>query len=268
MEYSKIKEGLKGYPSTEVQVFITYLQKLETEKSWSGANKGQPKNRWFGYFTEDQAINLFKKVALDGLFIDGDTITLQYKAGVMVSYNYQAYKNKLLNIYPETKFDIQNVYKGDEFTFEKKSGKVIYNHKLNNPFATDREIIGCYCIIKNSRGEFLETLNNTEIQKMRAVAKTHNVWDNWYEEMTLKSVIKRACKRHFKDITTNIEMLDNENYDLEKIDVEISLQKEIEDAGTLEELEAIYKDNINSVKDETQFLRMLTNQKNIINENS
>ena len=93
MNYKKIQTSLIKYKKEEVSVFLAYLKQLENDKD----KQGQVKNKWYRYFTEDQAVDLYKKVALDDLFIDGDTITLTYKGRVMVNYNYQAYKNKLLN---------------------------------------------------------------------------------------------------------------------------------------------------------------------------
>lgn len=179
----------------------------------------------------------------------------------MVSYNYQAYKNRVLNIYPETLFDIQIVQKGDDFSFRKENGKVIYSHKINDPFNPQPEIVGVYCIIKNKRGEFLETLNMTDIEKMRNVAKTKNVWDEWFSEMALKSVIKRACKRHFKDITQNIESIDNENTDLNRVSFDEEIQKKIDEAQTIAELGKLYKDEKNNVTDEVAFITLLSERK-------
>lgn len=257
MDYNIITNGLSEYNPVEVKVFINYLKSLETD---TDAN-GQKKCKWFGFLKEEVAIDLYKKVALDNLFIDGDTITLTKKGKVMVDYNYQAYKNKMYNIYPETKFDLQLVHQGDKFEFRKESGRVTYTHKLIDPFSDHKAIIGTYCIIKNNRGEFIEVLNNTEIEKMKNVAKTKKIWDAWYGEMVLKSVIKRACKRHFKDKFTNIEALDNENYDLDLVDVPFDVQNEIEKCGTLEELESFYRENKDSVEDETNFIRLLGERK-------
>lgn len=219
MNYIEIENRLKDYnrePSGKIAVenYISYLKKVETDKD---RKTGEIKNKWFFYVKEKQLIELFKKVANDGLYIDGETITIQSMGGSLtINYNYQAYKNKLLCVYPETTFDIQNVYEGDSFKFQKKSGVVEYTHEMGDPFKTDKKIIGCYCVIKNSRGEFLEILNMDEIAKMRAVAKTQTIWNEWESEMILKSVMKRACKRHFRDIVMNIEKHDNENYDLDK----------------------------------------------------
>jgi len=263
MNYTNVQKLLADYDQAQVSVFTAYLKKLETEKD---RNK-QLKNKWFGYFKDEQAVDLYKKVALDNLFIDGDTITLQFKGAVIVVYDYNAYKNKLLNVYPESLFDIQNVYDNDQFSFKKENGRVAYTHQFGNPFDTTRKIVGCYCIIKNNRGEFIETLNLDDIEKMKAAAKTQKIWEQWYGEMVLKSVIKRACKRHFKDVVHNIEKLDNENYDLETIDLGANMKKEIEDCDTLEKLETYYHDNKGEVKDHVAFIKLIAERKTELTKN-
>ena len=156
---------------------------------------------------------------------------------------------------------MQNVHEGDTFSFNKENGKVIYSHKINNPFALDKQIIGCYCIMKNSRGEFLETLNMQDIEKMKAVAMTKNIWNDWQSEMVLKSVIKRACKRHFRDIIVNVEKIDNENNDLDRVNVEDLIQSKIEKATSFDELTKIYKSEKDNVKDLVNFTRLLGERK-------
>jgi hypothetical protein len=254
MNYKTILSGLASYDLPEVKVYISYLKKLETEKD---RNK-KPKNYWFKNFSDKQAIAIYEKVAIDGLYIDGDTITLNYIGGSVVpNYNYQAYKNKLLNVYPNTKFDVQNVFKGDKFYFKKESGKVLYSHEICNPFDNDKEIIGCYCVIKNDRGEFIETLNKQEIDKMRNVARTQTIWKQWYSEMVLKSVIKRACKRHFKDVVTNIELIDNENYDVSTVDLDSEVKELIEASKTQDELMSIYNEWMQKPVDRENLVALL-----------
>lgn len=262
MNYNQVKSGLSGYSVPEVDRYINYLKFLETDKD----REGKPRNAWFKYLKDEQAIDLYKKVSIDNLFIDGETITIQFKGKVMVSYNYQAYKNRVLNIYPESKFDIQVVYEGDEFSFRKESGSVIYSHKLVDPFNTEREIIGTYCIIKNNRGEFLETLNMTDIKKMKSVAKTQRIWDQWFSEMVLKSVIKRACKRHFKDITQNIDKIDNENYDLSKVGFDETIEKKITEITVIGDLGKLYKSEKSNVEDEIKFVELLGERKDELME--
>lgn len=267
MNFSTVQKTLidtHKHNPIEVDIYTKYLNKLKIETN----KQGQLKNAWFKYFTEDQAIGLFNKVSLDNLFIDGETITLTFKGSVIVTYDYQAYKNRMLNAYPESMIDVQNVYEGDTFSFKKNSGKVIYTHDLNDPFSTtEKKIIGSYCIIKNSRGEFIETLNLTEINKMRNVATTKNIWDLWFGEMCLKSVIKRACKRHFKDKFENIEKLDNENYNLDNVETPFDIQKEIDNCKTNEELNQLYRDNLNNVTDMNNFIILLQEKREELNSN-
>lgn len=139
-----------------------------------------------------------------------------------MTIDYHTYKNKLLETYPESLIDIQLVFDGDDFNFSKESGKIIYNHKINNPFAKDKKAIGGYCVIKNRMGEFLEIMNDTEIQKCKQVAKMKNIWNTWETEMYLKTIMKRACKRFFHDIVKEIEDKDNEDYDLSKLESPIT----------------------------------------------
>ena len=257
MDYNIVQNGLKDYDKNEVNVFINYLKDVETQKD----REGKLVNQWFQYAKAEQLIDLYKKVALDKLYIDGSTITLQFKGKLMVSYNYQAYKNKLLQVYPETLFDIQNVFAGDTFSFKKESGKVFYTHQINNPFENNKTIIGCYCIVKNKRGDFIETLNIDEINKMRNSAKTKNIWDSWFSEMTLKSVIKRACKRHFNDIVINVETLDNDNYEPETAEFDSEIKHKINSCNTLDELQAVYDDFKGKVKDEKMLISLLSTRK-------
>jgi len=263
MDYKKLINLLCEYEEKDVNIYINYLQVLENEKD----REGNIKNKWFKFFKEEVAFNIFNKVNKDGILIDGEMVTLQFKGKVMASYNYQAYKNMVLKRYPETKFDIQLVHEGDDFSFIKDTGKVIYTHKINNPF-NKKKLIGCYCIIKNTKGEFIETLDNTEIKKMKQVAKTKNIWDNWEGEMYLKSVIKRSCKRHFKDVVQNAESIDNENYELGNIGFDNEIQKIINLAKTEKELENIYKKEKNNVKDQKLFIKLLKERKEELNNDN
>jgi len=257
MNYEKITKGLSDYDKISVGVYVGYLKFLENEKD----KEKKIKNYWFAGISEDQFIDIYKKVAVDRIFIDGETITIGFRGKLLITYNYQAYKNLLLNIYPETIFDMQIVNDGDSFSFNKENGKIIYSHKINDPFALNKKIIGTYCIIKNSRGEFLETLNMQDIEKMKAVATTKNIWNDWQSEMVLKSVIKRACKRHFRDIVVNAEKIDNENNDLDRVNVEDLIQQKIENAESFEELTKIYNSEKDNVKDKVNFTRLLGERK-------
>ena len=231
MNPNKLKELLTKYDPEEVSRYIQYFLDIP-----------QAKNPWKGHRTDEQLAGYFKSVKADNLDFDGKHITL---ISTGVSYDYVAYKNKMFTIYPETLLDVQLVHKDDEFSFKKDSGKVTYTHKINNPFgASENDLVGCYCVIKNSRGEFLNTLTMEEIQKHRKVAKTDFIWKQWFNEMVLKTIIKKACKTHFADIFQNMETLDNEQNDIEQpLGISIETKQEIEAINTVEELTPYFKGN-------------------------
>jgi len=259
VDFNKIKIELsKKHDEIKVVNFLNYLMKLETEKYTNGEKRGQEKNTWFRYKTEKDFIDMFNKLACDKLYIDGDIASIQ-STGISLSYN--AYKNLVLNKYPETKFDIQLVRETDDFNFQKKDGKVFYTHKLNNPFE-DKPILGAYCIIKNKLGDFIEIISLKELEKIRKTAKTDYIWATWTSEMYLKTVIKRACKRHFKDITIKTDNIDNENYDVENpIDIDIKIKQDIEAITTIEELSLYYKSNIQNNDNPKSFNKLICMRK-------
>lgn len=239
MDTNKLKKLLEGFDEYQVDRYCNYCRVLSNE-----SKNGQLKNPWMQKRSEIVLATFFKAVSKDGLEFDGKHITIQSTG---VSYDYQAYKNKMFLQYPESVVDVQLVYTDDKFSFEKHSGKVVYQHEINNPFdeKKDENVIGGYCVIKNKRGEFLTLLSKGEIEKHRKVAKTDYIWNSWFIEMCMKTVIKKACKQHFNDIFQNIETLDNENYDLEKpLGISVEAKKEIEEIKTIDSLEKYYHENI------------------------
>ena len=164
MNKQKIIELLNNCEHSEQ--FASYIIKLENERDSSG----RLKNPWLANRTEEEIAELFRRVAEDGLVFDGKHITLQPTG---ISYDYIAYKNKMLLAYPESQIDVSLVYEGDDFQVAKESGSVIYHHNIKEPFNRKEEnIIGGYCVIKNRRGEFLTLLSREEIEKHRKTAKT------------------------------------------------------------------------------------------------
>lgn len=82
----------------------------------------------------------------------------------------------------------------DTFTYRGVSQEPV--HEMN-PFSKDRgELVGVYCIAKTSKGDFLcDVMSWEEVEKIRAAAKTQNVWKEWPMEMAKKAIIKRASKQ-------------------------------------------------------------------------
>ena len=163
--------------------------------------------------TIDQLYTMIFKWWNMGLPVDGVNVVISGRGMAMVTFH--GYKNKVLETYPETKFDIQLVREGDTFNVAKESGEVEYSHTFADPFDTEsRKIIGAYVVFKNKRGEFIETLGRKDYDQMKAQSKQSSLWGKWESEFMLKSVIKRACKRHFYDVVEDIDKDDNDNYGL------------------------------------------------------
>lgn len=199
--------------------------------------------------TADVLAKLFRRVGAEGLVFDGKHVSLQSTG---ISYDYVAYKNKMLLAYPETMLDMSEVKEGDTFTASKESGKVVYSHKIADAMKTGdvTSIVGAYCVIKNKRGEFLTTLSKEDIAKHRKVAKGDFIWSAWFKEMVLKTVLKKACKYHFDDIFESMNEIDNEEIDLsrhhvvrEEVDQKLVAEviKKIEGIKVLADLQTYYK---------------------------
>lgn len=260
MNKDSIKKGLPEYNEAEVSNYLIYLDKIANEKVKENGVYVK-KNPWFENVKDDTLIYYFKRVKKENLQLDGKHITIQ-KTGL--SYDYIAYKNKMLLSYPETKMFFSEVYEGDEFYFKNDSGKISYTHTFANPFSKDtNKIIGLYCVIKNKRGEFLTILNKDEINKHRKVAKTDSIWSSWELEMMYKTIIKKAVKVHFDDIFTGLEEIDNEQSDLTNpLNIELEIKQEIENIETLKELIAYYNENKDKQKSNlTYFTKYITARK-------
>lgn len=234
---SNLANLLKDYPAVEVKNYINYIEKLKTEKD----KQGKLKNYWATQKSPEYYADAFKKVYGQGLTIDGETITI---LSTGISYSYLAYKRKLIQEFPNTKINMDIVYKGDIFESEDNSGKLYYYHKPAKQFNDGLEdAVGAFCAIRNERSEFITKLSKKEIAKHRELAKTKTIWDAWGKEMALKTVIKKACKFFFEDEFSEIQALDNEsNYDLSNIPkLKTAMEEELEAAKTRAEVNLIYK---------------------------
>ncbi len=252
MKFNKLKELLSKYNNTDVEKYVEYCRKLE--------NDPKNKNPWMRNKTAEMLAQYFKEVDSIGLVLDGIHVTLQYSG---VFFDYVAYKKKMLKIYPETVMDVSIVYENDVFSFSKKNGKVLYSHDFGDPFKQiDKNIIGAYCVIINKRGEFLTLLSALELEKHRKSAKTDYIWQNWYREMCLKTISKKACKQHFNDDFTDINKIDNENSDVNKsVEISIEMKTEIEKIKSIDELNEFYKKNKDNVENLSDFHKELTIKK-------
>lgn len=229
---------LKDYPEEDTEKFASYCLRIALEKTKEKTDK----NPWMQYKTNDNLAILFKRVMAEWLVFDWVHITLQSTG---ISFDHKALKNKMLLVYPESIIDVQLVFEWDEIEFSKENWSVKYSHKISNPFERkDTDVKWAYVVIKNKRWEFLTTLNAEEIEKHRKVAKTDYIWKAWYQEMCLKTIMKKACNQHLSDIFQNIIEIDNENSDIElPVSIDLKWKQEIEKIQTMEELKQFREKN-------------------------
>lgn len=241
----QITELLSNENPEDVDAYSSYCHRIATDID---KKTGQLKNPFMKLKSAKQLADLFKRVKKEGLVFDGKHISLQSTG---IAFDYVAYKNKMLLAYPESMMDVGVVKEGDTFTLENENGQVKYKHTIGDAFKTAdaNNINGAFCIIKNKRGEFATLLSKEDIQKHKKVAKTSMIWDNWFKEMVLKTVIKKACKYHYDDIFEGMNTIDNESIDLDKSVVphevipreEIDkVIKKIESFKTINELQNYY----------------------------
>lgn len=188
-----------GIPENIVKKILAYWDSDKNNKAVWELNDGATR------------VKLATKFWNLGIPLDGLNAAITGKNKVFITW--VGYKNKVLSIYPNAQFDVQLVHEGDDYEFNKDSGKVIYTHKMADPFASP-PIKGAYAVLKYERGEVLETLDRPTFEKMKKTSMMVKTWNDWESEFFLKSVIKRVCKRAFHDEFAEIEKIDNEDYDL------------------------------------------------------
>lgn len=213
-EPTKLKDKLKKMrmPVDKINQFLAYLEGERTKERAAKAKKPDAYTP-VSSNTDDQLYTMAFKFWGLGLVIDGINVVITGRGMALPTFH--GYKNKVKQIYPDAVFDVQLVRKGDDFKVAKESGAVIYSHTIGDPFAdSEPAIVGAYCVIKFGGNEYLETLNKRDYEAMRNASKNPSTWDKWPSEFWLKSVIKRACKRHFNDITIELDKIDNENFGL------------------------------------------------------
>lgn len=207
-----IKDKLKKakVPVREINRFLAYIQGENTKEANAKAKDSKAYTP-VSNNSDIQLYTMFIKFWNLGLTIDGVNVVITGRGMALPTFH--GYKNKVKQIYPDATFDVQLVREGDDFSVSKESGGVVYSHQINNPFQ-NKPIMGAYCIIKFGNNEYLELLNKHDYDEMKASSKNPTTWNKWESEFWLKSVIKRACKRHFNDITVKLDELDNDIYGL------------------------------------------------------
>ncbi len=93
--------------------------------------------------------------------------------------------------------DGQIVCDGDKFDYQLGDNPFI-THSPPQFGQARGEMIGCYAIATDVNGsKYRAVMDKLEVEKIRAASKSgeYGPWKTWYNEMAIKSVIKRLAKR-------------------------------------------------------------------------
>ncbi|HHB2168490.1 TPA: RecT family recombinase [Bacillus cereus] len=92
--------------------------------------------------------------------------------------------------------DVQTVHENDEFDAERSNeGEwIIKNHKVKFPRG---QVVGCYAVAQREGFKDVVVLMETnEVDHMKSGNNKH-MWNNWYNDMFKKHVMKRAAKLQY-----------------------------------------------------------------------
>lgn len=183
---------------------------------------------------DPQSIREAFKASLDtGIPVDKRQLAYVVKYGSKIEYQigFKGFIARIKEIYPTANVKAELVYTGDVFTIEKIDGKAKYTHKVANPFADIKDMVGVYAFIqytdKGKEYSFIETMSKDEVLKIKGKAKTAFVWNDWFGEMAKKAVIRRLCKTLFvgDPKIAIMEDLDNKNFDIQQEPVHVDYDK-------------------------------------------
>lgn len=161
-----------------------------------------------------------------GIPIDGRGLGYLTRAGLEAGFapGYKGYINRVSEYNPSVDFQVGLVFRDEPFEVDSKDGVDSYSHKVLVPFPQkddfDKRLVGAYCYLSYEKsGRFyakLQRLSEEDIIKIRSKAKTKAVWDEWFSEQILKSVVRRSCKIPFATVVNKLDEIDNESFDMEQ----------------------------------------------------
>lgn len=166
-----------------------------------------------------------QKAAQDGLLLDGrEAALVKFKTKINGQYvnaaQYMPMVNgilkKIRNSGMVSTITAQTVHQNDSFKYNPAMDDVP-NH---NPdwFGDRGDMVGVYSVARmKDGGTVVEIMNLKQIEKVRNVSrsKDRGPWSDWYEEMAIKTVLRRISK--FLPSSADVDQMfdnDNDNYDL------------------------------------------------------
>ena len=156
----------------------------------------------------------FMKAAQDGLLLDGrEAAAVPYKSQV----NYLPMVDGIIKLMHNSgtikTISVDVAYTNDCFEYEKGSNAHVKHMPLLSGDRGERLAVWCYVKTTND-GEYIEIMDMKQIEDCRKVAKSQNVWSQWYDQMAKKTILKRMAKLLPKSdaLNTVLKMDDETNY--------------------------------------------------------
>lgn len=148
---------------------------------------------------------------------------IAYGGKCTLQIEYRGYLYKMAQYYKDFDYKVSLIFQADEFEVWSEGDNDCYKHKLKNPLAQNKDVIGVYFYytytVGGKRVSKIEYANVEQIKKAMEAAKTKNVWNNWFGEMGKKFIVKRGCKSKSSAIPelAALEEFDNQDYEFKDV---------------------------------------------------
>ena len=150
--------------------------------------------------TKESILTALKNMAVNGLSMSrNQCYPIVYGNTLQIQRSYFGTMATLERMFPQYKITTNVIYKGDEYSYDYNEETSCYEiHNLKSSLANkDNPIEGVFGFIKDratGKSVYSENMTWGEVQKSWKKAKTHNVHDDFPQEMAKRTLINRMCK--------------------------------------------------------------------------
>lgn len=196
------------------------LKKAEEKSKWGEAAREQTPYTWNNVNIDAklaQRVVVYAKLGLD-MTLPNHLFPIPYMNGKNDKYdiNFQEgyrgreIKTKKYSYYPIKNVAYELVYSNDKFTPYKRGAKHrydTYEFEITNPFDRGNLVGGfAYIEFEDPQRNILLIMSKADIDKRKDASPSggKGFWENWYDEMALKTVVNAACSK----VTLDPEKID------------------------------------------------------------
>jgi len=178
--------------------------------------------------TKTSVMQSVLETVTSGLYPSRDQVDfVAYGKTLNAQPSYFGYLALIKRLYDLNDHDAQAVYENDEFDYEIVEGQTVVNqHKQSLANKQNEELIGAYCTLHFAdKKDHTEVMTREQLENAWSQGSGGNSTHNKFtEEMSKKTVIKRACKTYIKssekDFTINANEINAEESHESQVEVE------------------------------------------------